>query len=115
MIVDVAAPPSWITLIREHNETWGLPSVLCEETMVKRRDSRYTVVGRSLYKRSLPTSLLKCLRKELAYVLLEVHKWIVRKHLGVRVFAKKMLRAWYFLTSMVHDALEYVKKCDQCQ
>lgn len=89
MIVDVAAPPSWITPIREHNETWGLPSVLSEETMVKRRDSGYTVVGRSLYKRSLSTSLLKCLGKEAAYVLLEVHEWIVRKHLGVRAFAKE--------------------------
>lgn len=57
--VDVVAPPSWMTPIREYIETGYLPSDPSEATMLKRRASEYTLVEGSSYKIGLYTPLLK--------------------------------------------------------
>lgn len=80
-------------------------------TLVKRRESEYTMFGWNLYKRGLYTPLLKCLGIEEAnYALLEVREGVVGQYLEVTVLAKNILRAGYFYTNMVQDAYEYMKK-----
>lgn len=49
------------------------------------------------------------------YTLVEVHERITRQHLGGQALANNILRVGYYFSSMVQDAKEYLKKCDQCQ
>lgn len=61
-------------------------------------------------------NIVKCLdESEAAYPLVEVHEGIFRQHLGGRALAKKVLRKGYYWPTMTHNAMEFVKKCEQYQ
>lgn len=88
---------SWTTLIARYIEQGNLPSDPTETSLVNRRSSLYSLIEGMLYKRGIPTSLLKCLEKEEAsHALAKVHKRIVRQYLGARTLARKFLRARYY-------------------
>lgn len=57
---------------------------------------------------------MKCLEKEeVAYTLVEMHEGIIRQHLGTRAKAKKVLKYGYYWMTIVHDAKEYLNRCDK--
>ncbi|KAK2996170.1 hypothetical protein RJ639_029539 [Escallonia herrerae] len=69
-----------------------------------------------LYKKSFTLPYLRCLRpSESLYALQEVHEGICGQHLGGRTLAQKILRQGYYWPTMQKDAIEFTRRCDQCQ
>ncbi|KAK3031413.1 hypothetical protein RJ639_037411 [Escallonia herrerae] len=57
-----------------------------------------------------------CLRpSESLYALQEVHEGIRGQHLGGRTLAQKILRQGYYWPTMQKDAIEFTRRCHQCQ
>lgn len=48
-------------------------------------------------------------------MLSEIHKGICRNYSGGKTLAQKTLRQGYYWPTMNKDAINFVKKCDQCQ
>ncbi|KAK3001310.1 hypothetical protein RJ639_022360 [Escallonia herrerae] len=53
--------------------------------------------------------------KKANYALREVHEGICRQHLGGSNLAHKIVRQGYYWPGMQKDAVNFTKKCDQCQ
>ena len=69
-----------------------------------------------LYKRYLSGPYLLCVHHELTESLLEeLHKGICGSHTGGRSLAHRAITQGYWWPNIQREALEYVKKCDQCQ
>ncbi|KAK2996935.1 hypothetical protein RJ639_026503 [Escallonia herrerae] len=69
-----------------------------------------------IYKKSFSLPYLRCLRpSESLYALQEVHEGICGQHLGGRTLAQKILRQGYYWPTMQKDAIEFTRRCDQCQ
>ncbi|XP_074356295.1 uncharacterized protein LOC141695995 [Apium graveolens] len=78
--------------------------------------SSYTIVNGRMYHRSISQPLLRCLNVEEQQQALEtVHEGICGEHLVGRSFAFKILRQGFFWMTLRADAIEYAKKCKQCQ
>ena len=59
---------------------------------------------------------LKCVDEEEAkYILEEIHKKICGDHVSPRSLVSKVIRTGYFWPTMQVDAMELIKKCDNCQ
>jgi len=111
--------------IEEDKECWMIPIIkflkegTCEETeetTMKRKCARYTLIGEELYRRSYSRPLLKCINKSQAeYVMAELHEGICDFHSGGCSMATRALRVGYYWPTMENDAAEYVKKCQKCQ
>ncbi|XP_065633667.1 uncharacterized protein LOC136069281 [Quercus suber] len=63
-----------------------------------------------------PRPYLLCIHPEKAELLLEeLHEGICRSHTGGRSLAHRAITQGYWWPNMQKKALDYVKKCDQCQ
>ncbi|KAK3010215.1 hypothetical protein RJ639_012479 [Escallonia herrerae] len=80
------------------------------------KTARYALVEGILYKKSFSLPYLRCLRpSESLYALQEVHEGICGQHLGGRTLAQKILRQGFYWPTMPKDAIEFTRRCDQCQ
>ncbi|KAK3015873.1 hypothetical protein RJ639_007817 [Escallonia herrerae] len=80
------------------------------------KTARYALVEGILYKKSFSLPYLRCLRpSESLYALQEVHEGICGQHLGGRTLAQKILRQGYYWPTMQKDAIEFTRRCYQCQ
>ena len=69
-----------------------------------------------LYKRSFSGPYLLCIHPEASELVLEeLHKGICGSHTGGRSLAHRAITQGYWWPNMQKEALEYAKKCDQCQ
>ena len=82
-----------------------------EADKIRKKDTNYWLSeDHKLYKRSFSGPYLLCVRLELTESFLEeLHEGICGSHTRGRSLAH---RAW---PNMQREALEYVRKCDQCQ
>ncbi|XP_057956315.1 uncharacterized protein LOC131149676 [Malania oleifera] len=94
----------------------SLPEDNKEAQKVRRKATRYTLMGQELHRRSLTLPYLRCLSKdEGEYILREIHEGVCGNHLASRALAHKAMRQGFFWPTMKKDAVELVKKCDRCQ
>ncbi|GKV35996.1 hypothetical protein SLEP1_g44183 [Rubroshorea leprosula] len=108
--------PSWTNPIREYLLNGTVPRDKQEEMKLRRKASRYTLVGDILYKRSYSLPLLRCLTPyEAEYALREVHEGVCGNHVGARTLAHKVLRQGYYWLNMQEDAKKFVQRCQKCQ
>ena len=69
-----------------------------------------------LYKRSFSGLYLLCIHPEVSELILkELHEGICGSHTGGRSLAYRAITQGYWWPNMQKEALEYAKKCDQCQ
>ena len=69
-----------------------------------------------LYKHSYSGSYLLCVHPEVSELLLkELHEGICGSHTGGRSLLHRAITQGYWWPGMQKEALEYAKKCDQCQ
>ena len=94
-----------------------LPEERIEADKVRRKATSYWLsVNRKLYKRSFSGPYLLCVHPELTKSLLEeLHEGICGNHTGGRSLAHRAITQSYWWLNMQREALEYVRKCDQCQ
>ena len=69
-----------------------------------------------LYKRSFSGPYLLCIHPEASELLLEeLHEGICGSHTRGKSIAHRAITQGYWWPNMQNEALEYTKKCDQCQ
>ena len=94
-----------------------LPKKRVEVDNVRRKATRYWLSeNQTLYKCSFSGPYLLCIHPELTESLLEkLHEGICGSHTGGRSLAHTAITQGYWWPNMQREALEYAKKCDQCQ
>ncbi|XP_030974786.1 uncharacterized protein LOC115994694 [Quercus lobata] len=114
---NIGAGPSWmdpLVLFLKHDT---LPDDKVEADKIRRRASRFWLFEDSkLYRRSFSGPYLLCVHLGATKLILEeLHEGICGSHTGGRSLSHRAMTMGYWWPSMHKDALEYVKKCDQCQ
>ena len=95
--------------------TGELPNDRDKAHKVQIQSTRFSIIDRQLYKRSLGGPYLMCLTPEQGYVLAELHEGICGNHPRGRTLAHRAHTQGYYWPTMKSDAADYVKKCDPCQ
>ena len=116
-IHQVRAGPSWMDSIIQFLKEDILPEEIIEVDKVRRKATRYWLSeNQKLYKCSFSGPYLLCVHPELTESLLkELYKGICGSHTGGRSLAHRAITQGYWWPNMQKEALEYVRKCDQCQ
>ena len=93
------------------------PEERIEADKVRRKATSYWLFeDHKLYKCSFSGPYLLCVYLELTESFLEeLHEGICGSHTGGRSLAHRAITQGYWWPNMQGEALEYVRKCDQCQ
>ena len=94
-----------------------LPEEKIEADKIQRKATSYWLSeDHKLYKRSFSGPYLLCVHSEQTESLLEeMHEGICGSHTGDRSLAHRAITQDYWWSNMQREAMEYVRKCDQCQ
>ena len=94
-----------------------LPEEKVKADKVRRKATSYWLLeDHKLHKRSFSGPYLLCVHPDQTESLLEeMHEGIYGIHTGGRSLAHRAITQGYWWPNMQKEALEYVKKCDQCQ
>ena len=94
-----------------------LPKEKSEAEKIRRNATRFWLFkDHKLYKRSYSGPYLLCIHPKASKPLLEeLHEEIYGSHTRGRSLSHRALTQGYWWPAMQKEALEYVKKCDQCQ
>ena len=116
-IHEVRVGPSWMDLIVKFLKNDVLLKEKSEAEKIQRNVPRFWLSeDHKLYKRSYSEPYLLCIHPEVSELLLEeLHEGICRNHTGGRSLSLQAITQGYWWPGMQKEALEYVKKCDQCQ
>ena len=116
-INQIRARPSWMDSIIRFLKEDILPEERIEADKVRRKATSYWLSKNyKLYKRSFSGPYLLCVHPELIESLLEeLHEGICGSHTGGRSLAHRAITQGYWWPNMQREALEYIRKCDQCQ
>ena len=110
-INQIRAGSSWMDSI-----IWFLKEDVLPEEKIEADTSYWLSEDHKLYKRSFSGPYLLCVHPKLTESLLEeMHEGICGSHTGGRSLTHKAITQGYWWPNMQREALEYVKKCDQCQ
>ena len=109
--------PSWMDPIVAFLKYDILPEAKSEAEKIRRNATRFWLSeDHKLYKRSYSGPYLLCIHPEASELLLEeLHEGICGSHTGGRSLSHRALTQGYWWPGMQKEALEYVRKCDQCQ
>ncbi|XP_074556562.1 uncharacterized protein LOC141812469 [Curcuma longa] len=118
--IDQALTPAelddWISHLLNFLQTGATPSDPDLAKVLRRRATRFTLVGDQLYRRAFSRPLLKRLGPEdVDYVLREAHQGCYGNHPGGRSLARKILLAMYFWSTLQADAAKLVSTYLHCQ
>ena len=116
-INQIRAGPSWMDSIIQFLKEDILLEEKVEADKIRRKATSYWLSeDHKLYKRSFLGPYLLCVHPEQTESLLEeMHEGICGSHTGGRSLAHRAITQGYWWPNMQREALEYVKKCDQCQ
>ena len=116
-IHQIRVVPSWMDSIIRFLREDILPEEKIEADKIRRKATNYWLSkDHKLYKHSFSGPYLLCVCPELTESLLEeLHKGIYGSHTGGRSLAYRAITQGYWWPNMQREALEYVRKCDQCQ
>ncbi|XP_074298584.1 uncharacterized protein LOC141629495 [Silene latifolia] len=93
-----------------------LPPDQKEARSFKMKSSRFVLIDGILFRKSLAGPYLRCLSiQEAQAVMFDIHSGDCGNHIGGRSLSNKTLRQGYFWPTMRKDAIDYVKKCEECQ
>ena len=114
---EVRVGPSWMDHIVAFLKNDIFPEGKSEAKKIRRNATRFWLSkNHKLYRRFYSGSYLLCFHPETSELLLEeLHKGICGSHIGGRSLSHRALTQGYWWPRMQKEALEYVKKCDQCQ
>ena len=116
-INQIRAGPSWMDSIIQFLKEDVLPEEKVEADKIRRKATSYWLSeDHKLHKRSFSGPYLLCVHPEQTESLLEeMHEGICESHTEGRSLAHRVITQGYWWPNMQREALEYVKKCDQCQ
>ncbi|XP_065620822.1 uncharacterized protein LOC136063822 [Quercus suber] len=113
----VRAGPSWMDPLVKFLKEDILPEEKGEADKIRRKVATFWLSeDQKLYKRSYSGPYLLCVHPEKAELLLEeLHEGICGSHTEGRSLAHRAITQGYWWPNMQKEALDYAKKCDQCQ
>jgi len=116
-INQVRMGPSWMDPVMQFLKEDILPEEKIEADKIRKKATSYWLSEDSkLYRRSFSGPYLLCVHPDQTELLLEeIHEGICGSHTGGRSLAHRAITQGYWWPNMQREALEYVKKCDQCQ
>ena len=116
-INQIRAGPSWMDSIIQFLKEDVLPEEKVEADKIRRKaTSHWLSEDHKLHKHSFSGPYLLCVHPEQTKSLLEeMHEGICGSHTEGRSLAHRVITQGYWWPNMQREALEYVKKCDQCQ
>ena len=116
-ISHVRIGPSWMDLIIQFLSKDILLKEKSEAKKVHRKAPQFWLSkDQKLYKRSFSGPYLLCIHPEASELLLEeLHEGICGSHTRGKSIAHRAITQGYWWPNMQKEALEYTKKCDQCQ
>ncbi|XP_030936536.1 uncharacterized protein LOC115961752 [Quercus lobata] len=116
-IQEVRVGPNWMDPMVRFLKDDILFEEKSEAEKIRRKAPRFWLSeDHKLYKRSYSGPYLLCVHLEASKLLLEeLHKEIYGSHTGGRSLSHRAITQGYWWPGMQKEALEYVKKCDQCQ
>ncbi|GMH25591.1 hypothetical protein Nepgr_027434 [Nepenthes gracilis] len=116
MVMPVSDDDTWMTAYLRYLADGILPEDPVEAKKVKKTAGWYAIVDGRLYRRGFSTPYLRCLTPvEAEYALQEVHLGICGSHIGGKNLAFKIMRQGYYWPTMKYDAVDFVRKCENCQ
>ena len=109
--------PNWMDPIIQFLRKNVLPEGKSEAKKIRRKAPRFWLSkDQKLYKQPFSGPYLLFIHLEASELLLEeLHEGICGSHTGGRSIAHKAITPGYWWPNMQKEALEYTKKCDQCQ
>ncbi|XP_065634205.1 uncharacterized protein LOC136069515 [Quercus suber] len=112
----VGVGPSWMDPITRFLKDDVLPEEKSEAEKIRRSALRFWLSeDHKLYRRSYSGPYLLCVHLEATELLLEeLHEGICGSHKGGKSLSHRAVTQGYWWPGMQKDALDYVKKCDQC-
>ncbi|XP_074374528.1 uncharacterized protein LOC141714934 [Apium graveolens] len=97
-------------------ENGELPEDNGKAQRLKAKASKFFLEEGILYRRTFSSPILKCIGLEEAkYCLAEVHEGICGDHMSTKALAHKIIRQGYYWPTIHQDAIEFNKKCKECQ
>ena len=116
-INQVRMGPSWMDHVMQFLKEDILPEEKIEANKIRKKAPSYWLSQDSkLYRRSFSGPYLLCVHPDQTESLLEeMHEGIYGSHTGGRSLTHRAITQGYWWPNMQREALEYVKKCDQCQ
>ena len=109
--------PSWMDPIIQFLSKDILPEDQSEVEKIRRKAPRFWLSeDQKLYRRFFSRPYLLCIHLKASELLLEeLHEGICGSHTEGRSIAHRAITQGYWWPNMQKEALEYTKKCDQCQ
>ena len=116
-IPNVRVGPSWMDPIIQFLNKDVLSEDKSDAEKIRQKAPRFWLSeDQKLYKRSFSGPYLLCIHPEASELILEeLYKGICGSHTGGRSLAYRTVIQGYWWPNMQKEALEYTKKCDQCQ
>ena len=116
-MIQIRARPSWMDSITQFLKEDILPEEKIEANKIRKNATSYWLSEDSkLYRHSFLRPYLLCVHPDQTELLLEeMHEGICGSHIEGRSLAHRVITQGYWWPNMQREALEYVKKCDQCQ
>nr|XP_017239743.1 PREDICTED: uncharacterized protein K02A2.6-like [Daucus carota subsp. sativus] len=115
-IFEINNDPTWMTPLINYIEKGELPEDKGKAQRLKAKAAKFFVEEGTLFRRTYSSPILKCIGPEEAeYCLREVHEGICGDHMSAKGLAYKIIRQGYYWPNIHQDAMEFVKKCKNCQ
>ena len=113
----VRVGPNWMDPIIQFLSKDVLPEDKLEAEKIRRKALQFWLSeDQKLYKRFFSGPYLLCIHPEASELLLEeLHEGICGSHIRGRSLAHRAITQGYWWPNMQKEALEYIKKCNQCQ
>ncbi|MGV7988762.1 integrase, partial [Mycobacterium kansasii] len=93
-----------------------LPEDNVQRQQIKQRSGKFVICSEVLYRKSYNGMLLRCLDKQEAIQMLrEAHSGECGAHQAGRNLCHRVHRMGYYWPTMFKDAIEYAKRCHECQ
>jgi ribonuclease HI len=108
---------AYIDFIRNQTLPAGVDARSTEPARVMRKSKGFILVDSKLYRRGARSEvLMKCVTKEDGYdILREIHEGICGNHAASRTLVGKAYRAGFWWPTVVSDAEDLVRRCQNCQ
>nr|GEV88544.1 reverse transcriptase domain-containing protein [Tanacetum cinerariifolium] len=108
--------PTWMTQLVDYLKGGFLPGDKNEARKLRIKARQYELMEGVLYRRSLLTPWLRCVRPlQAEYVMSEIHEGSCSMHAGPRSVVAKAIRLGYYWPTMHKDARDMIQKCSDCQ
>jgi hypothetical protein len=117
MVLEEDWREAFIDFIRDQRLPAGIDAKSAEAARVLRRSKGFVLVDGNLYRRGARSGvLMKCVTKEVGYdILREIHEGVCGNHAASRTLVGKAYRAGFWWPTVVTDAEDLVRRCQNCQ